>query len=104
MRLASEQMIWEFRSTKKEGGRIEEYKLLDGATLKVRLSSKRHLPIFCLEGSRILDREWYPYQLSSMMKTFLEARKWRVGADGLRLENEKLNLIFTTEHATNVCE
>jgi SAM-dependent methyltransferase len=63
-------------------------------TLRVRLSSRAHIPVFCLEGSRILDREWYPHQFVSMAKTLLEARNWRIANDGNRLENKKFNLVL----------
>lgn len=66
--------------------------------VKVRLSSKRHIPIFCIEDSQILDREWYPFQLRSLVGTLLERRKWQFVENGL-LQHKRLKLTLLPEHA-----
>jgi len=72
--------------------------------LKFRLSSRRHIPIIYYEGNSaiapfISDREWYPYQFTSVAKTVLEARKWQVANDGVRIEHRKFGLVLLPSHA-----
>lgn len=73
-------------------------------TLKFRLSSRRHIPIICYNGSRTIapfipEREWYPYQFVNVAKTLLEARKWQAANDGLRIEHRKFGLVLLPAHA-----
>jgi len=63
-------------------------------SLGIRRSARRRVPVFYLEGSKVFDREWYPYQLLSMARVLLEARKWKVIDEGLKLEHKKSGLIL----------
>jgi len=68
--------------------------------IKFRLSRKRHIPVFYLKDSKILDREWYPYELLDFTRTLIEKRKWRVANDGIRLEQTKMQLVLLPQYAS----
>jgi len=68
--------------------------------MKFRLSRKKHIPIFYLKDSKILDREWYPYEILDLTRTLIEKRKWRVADDGIRLEQTKAQLVLLPQHAS----
>jgi len=68
-------------------------------TLRIRRSAKRRIPIFYLEGSVILDQEWYPHQLARMAGTLMEARKWKITPDRSLLEHKQFGLVLLPEHA-----
>jgi hypothetical protein len=73
-------------------------------TLKFRLSSRRHIPIISYEGNStvapfISNKEWYPYEFTSIAKTLLEARKWQAANDGVRIEHRKYGLLMLPGHA-----
>jgi len=67
--------------------------------LKFRFSGKRHIPIFYLKESVMLNREWYPHRIIDLTRALIEKRKWRLANADIRLENTKARHLLP-QHAS----
>ena len=61
--------------------------------------SKKHIPIFYIEGTGWLDREWYPHQILGLISQLVEATQWRrIDKDHIEYRPWRLNRIVRDFH------